>query len=472
MSARFWSILGGLLLGATVFGVTSYLGLTAAQSWTAAVTTLCATWWILEPIPSAATALVPLVVFQLAGVLKERDVAAAYGDPVVLLFLGAFMISRAVEHWGAHRRIAHALVAHIGKASAPRVLLAVMLTTTLGSFWINNTSITLMMLPVALAIIEQDKSGKMAVPFLLGVAYSSSIGGVATPIGTMPNGIFQTNYFELTGRTIPFHEWIVVAGTVSMLVMSAAWVVFSWGLRGVPAVQIEAANKWTPAQKRSLLVFGAAAIAWMTREVPFGGWSAWLPQAFDGNEGDMCVAIAGALAMFLIPSGDKKAPRLLDWQIAEGIPWGVLILFGGGIAIATAFKSSGLSEIVGTAVTGIQNWPPLAIIAMLCLMVTFLSEFTSNTATSNILMPILGAAANANGMDPALLMFPATLANSLAFMMPVGTPPNAIVYGTGGVRIIDMVRYGFVLNLIGVVIVTLVCWQLMPIVFGVEVVRR
>jgi sodium-dependent dicarboxylate transporter 2/3/5 len=192
-----------------------------------------------------------------------------------------------------------------------------------------------------------------------------------------------------------------------------------------------------------------------------------VPHEFDAIEGDMFVAVMSALVMFFIPSGERDGSRLLDWKTAATIPWGVLILFGGGIAIAAAFKSSGLSEVVGNTVTGIQDWPPLALIGVLCLTTTFLSEVTSNTATANILMPILASAAGANGLDPALLMFPATLANSLAFMMPVGTPPNAIVYGTGKVRIIDMVRYGFVLNLIGVVIVTLVCWKLLPLVVGV-----
>jgi sodium-dependent dicarboxylate transporter 2/3/5 len=468
MSLRLWSTLGGILLSAAVYGAASYGGLSAVQSWTAAVTALCAAWWILEALPSAATAMVPLVVFPLAGVLKEREVAAAYGDPVILLFLGAFMMSRAVEHWGAHRRIAHALVDRIGSSSGPRILLALMLTTTLCSFWINNTSIALMMLPVALAVVEHDKSGKLAVPLLLGVAYCASIGGIATPIGTAPNGIFQSNYYALTHRTVPFHEWIVAAGAVSLLMMAAAWVVFAWTVRGVPAVHIPAGGNWTAAQVRTLIVFALAALAWITREVPFGGWSSFLPNTFDSNEGDMCVAVAGALAMFFIPSGERDGGRLLDWKIAESIPWGVLILFGGGLAIASAFKSSGLSEVIGKLVTGIQDWPPLALVAILCLVVTFLSEVTSNTATANILMPILGAAAIANRMEPALLMFPATLANSLAFMMPVGTPPNAIVYATGRVRIIDMVRYGFVLNLIGVVIVTLVCWKLLPLVFGVE----
>jgi sodium-dependent dicarboxylate transporter 2/3/5 len=466
------------------------------------VAALCATWWILEALPMPATSMVPLVVFPVAGVLSEREVAAAYGDPIVLLFMGAFMVSKAVERWGAHRRIAQAMMAGIGSTSGPRVVLAIMLATTLCSFWINNTSIALMMLPVALAVVEQDKSGKLAVPLLLGVAYSASIGGIATPIGTAPNGVFQSNYRKLTGETVPFHHWILLGGLVAMLMMVAAWAVLSWRLRGVSSIKIETSGKWTAPQKRTLAIFGLAALAWMTREVPYGGWSGWLSPLIGSSEsgdmtvalaaalesflmlpygnwsewlspriggseaGDMTVAVAAALAMFLLPSGERKGERLLDWETAVSIPWGVLVLFGGGIALAAAFESSGLSTVMGEKVTGLSAWPLLATIGALCLATTFFSEVTSNTATANLLMPILGSAAVANGMEPALLMFPATLANSLAFMMPVGTPPNAIVYASGQLRIIDMVRYGFVLNLIGAVIVTLACWWMMPVIFG------
>jgi sodium-dependent dicarboxylate transporter 2/3/5 len=468
MRPRYRSTIGGLLLAAVVFAWMRAVGLTDAQCWTAAVTTLCVVWWIFEALPLAATSLVPLAVFPLTGVLNERQAAAAYGDPIILLFLGAFMVSKAIEHWGAHRRIADAIMARIGGTTGPRILLAIMLTTTLCSFWINNTAVALMMLPVALAVLERDTSGKLAVPLLLGVAYCASIGGIATPIGTAPNGIFQSNYARVTGHTVPFHEWIVMGSVVALLMMVAAWLVLSWSVRGVSSAPIQSGGKWTKAQVRTLIVFGLAALAWITREVPLGGWSGQLAHLFGVTQaGDMTVAIAAALALFLIPSGEEGGGRLLDWTTAVSIPWGVLILFGGGIAIAAAFQSSGLSAQIGQAVTGIREWPTLAVMAVLCLSVTFLSEVTSNTATANVLMPTLAAAAAANGMDPALLMFPATLSNSLAFMMPVGTPPNAIIYGSGRVRIIDMVRYGFVLNLVGAVIVTLVCWKLLPVVFGI-----
>jgi solute carrier family 13 (sodium-dependent dicarboxylate transporter), member 2/3/5 len=469
MNRRLISTWSGLALAAIVMAVTRVSGLTDSQCWASAVTTLCATWWIFESLPLAATALVPLAVFPLAGVLTEREVAVAYSDPIVLLFMGGFMLSKAAERWGAHRRIAQAMVAWIGDSSGPRIVLAFILTTAFISMWISNTATALMMLPVAVAVLENDKTGKLAVPLLLGIAYSASIGGIATPIGTPPNGVFLAIYKNITGLAVPFHEWMMFAGIVSALMLVVCWIVLCWGIRGVPAMEMQPGGRWTSAQKRTLVVFGMAALAWVTREIPFGGWAGLLESWLGVSAaGDTTVAIVAVLALFLIPSGEEKDSRLLDWQTAAGIPWGVLILFGGGIAIASAWESSGLSAIIGQSADGLRDLPPLATIGTVCLVVTFLSEVTSNTATSNILMPILGAAAIANGMDPAMLMIPATLSNSLAFMMPVGTPPNAIVYGTGRVRIADMVRYGFVLNVAAVIIVTLVSWWILPAMFGVK----
>jgi sodium-dependent dicarboxylate transporter 2/3/5 len=421
-------------------------------------------WWICETLPLAATSLLPLVIFPLAGVLEEKKVAAAYGDTVILLFLGGFMMSQAVERWHAHQRIAQLVMTVVGSGSARRVVFAVMLATTFISMWINNTSTALMMLPVALAILDSDKSGKLAVPLLLGVAYCASIGGIATPIGTAPNGVFMTAYHEATGLTIPFFRWMLLAVPISLVTMIACWLLLTMRLGNTPSLHVAKREKWSQPQIRVLSVFGLAALAWITREVPNGGWSSLID--LPKESGDMIVAIAAAITMFLIPSGDKKhGGRLLDWKTAESIPWGILILFGGGIAIARAFESSGLSEVIGDLAHGLGGWHPLAIIATVCFASTFLSEFTSNTATANILMPILAATAKANGMNPLLFMIPATFSNSLAFMMPVGTPPNAIAYGTGRVKIREMVRFGFILNIVGAIITTLLCWQLLPVVF-------
>jgi sodium-dependent dicarboxylate transporter 2/3/5 len=244
----------------------------------------------------------------------------------------------------------------------------------------------------------------------------------------------------------------------------AAWLLLTWRVGDVGKISFTTKEKWTTPQKRTLAVFGLVCLGWITREIPFGGWQAWLGVP---NSHDMTVAVAGAIALFLIPSGDKdEGGRLINWQVAERIPWGVLILFAGGIAIASAFTTSGLAKVIGDKFESLQSWPPLAILAVLCFAVTFLSEFTSNTATANILMPVLASMAIANKMDPAMLMLPATFSNSLAFMMPVGTPPNAIAYGTGHVHMRDMVRAGFVLNIIGAVIVTFYCWWMLPLVIS------
>jgi sodium-dependent dicarboxylate transporter 2/3/5 len=378
------------------------------------------------------------------------------------------MLSKAAEASGAHRRIAQAMIATVGSTSGRRIVLAFMLATALCSMWISNTATALMMLPVALAVLENDTTGKLGVPLLLGVAYSASIGGIVTPIGSPPNGVFMAVYRETTGQSVAFHQWMLVAGPIAVLTLAAAWLILSWRLAGVPGVHIESDATWTAAQRRTLAVFGFAALAWITREIPLGGWSgllqSWLGVARTG--GDTTVAIVAVIALFLIPDGQRQGQRLLDWPTAVGIPWGILLLFGGGIGIAKAFESSGLSSTIGGLVAAIQHWPVLALVGTICLGAALLTEVTSNTATANVLLPVLAAAAKAAHLQPMLLMLPATLAVSYAFMLPVATPPNAIVCGSGHVRIADMFRVGIVLDLVGVLIITLVCWGWMPIVFG------
>lgn len=454
------------MFAVATFATMYHYGMAPAKCWTAAVTVLCAIWWIFESLPLAATSIVPFAVFPLVGVLSEKDVGSAYGDPAVLLFMAGFMLAQAAENSGAHRRMAHGIVAAIGHTSGRLMVLAFMIATAFTSMWVSNTAAALMMLPVAMAVLECDTTKKLGVPLLLGIAYSASIGGIATPIGTPPNGVFLAAYKTATGSTVPFHEFLLIGGIVAVLMLLVAWFVLTWKLSGVPSVEVETEGEWTTPQKRILLVLGLTALAWITREIPFGGWSALISNSLGATEaGDATVALLAVVALFLIPSGAGNNARLLDWPTAKKIPWGVLLLFGGGIAIAKAFDASGLSTDIGSLVANLRDWPPLAVIAVLTLAVTFFSEFTSNTATSNILMPILAAAAASNAIEPAVLMFPATLANSLAFMMPVGTPPNALVFGTGRVRIADMVRYGLVLNLASAAIVTLVCWKLVPYVF-------
>jgi sodium-dependent dicarboxylate transporter 2/3/5 len=273
-------------------------------------------------------------------------------------------------------------------------------------------------------------------------------------------------YQSVTGRSIAFYQWMLFGVPLSLIMMVVAWLLLTFRMGKTDELEVVLHEPWTIPQKRTLMIFGIACLAWITREVPYGGWAAWL-QIPKGGASDMTVAIAATLALFLTPSGrGDPGEHLLDWPTAAKIPWGILILFGGGIAIANAFEESGLSKLVGEQMHGLRDWPILATTAAICFAVTFLSEVTSNTATSNILMPLLAATAKANGMDPATLMIPATFANNLAFMMPVGTPPNAIAYGTGHVKIGHMMRAGFTLNVVGATIVTLFCWQFLPMVFG------
>jgi len=306
--------------------------------------------------------------------------------------------------------------------------------------------------PVAVAVLETGDQRRLAVPLLLGICYGASIGGVGTPIGSPPNIIFMRVYEQNTGIEVSFLEWMRwgVPTVVLFLPIMAWWL--TRGLEGGEAVVIPPPGTWSTEEKRVLAVFGVTALAWITRQDPFGGWSHWLglPGASDAS-----VALAAAVLMFVIADG--RGGRLLDWETASRIPWGVLLLFAGGIAIATAFDSSGLAQRLAENLIVLSGLPAVLMILMICLGVTFLTEITSNTATTSLLMPILAAAASATAVEPALLMVPAAISASFAFMLPVATPPNAIVFSTGRVHIRSMVRHGFALNLMGAVVITTIC---------------
>ncbi len=422
------------------------------MAWTAAVTTLCAIWWVFEPIPIPVTSLLPLAILPLVGVLTSKQVGAAYGSPLILLLLGGFILSKAMERSGAHRRLALNMVQLFGRADQRRLVLGFMAAAALLSMWISNTAATLMLLPVALAVLNDDNGARLGPTLLLGIAYAASIGGMGTPIGTPPNLVFMQVYGAEIGETPGFLEWMSWSLPLIALFLPLAGFWLTRDLGGQPAPKLPPVGRWQPAEVRTLLVFGLTAALWVTREEPFGGWSAWLnlPLANDAS-----VALLAVGAMFLIPDG--RGSRLLDWETAERIPWGVLILFGGGIAIATAFSESGLSLLLGNALAAAGNWPAWIAVIAICLSVTFLTELTSNTATTVLLMPILAIAGQAAGIDPRLLMVPAALSASCAFMLPVATAPNAIVYGTGRVSARHMAREGFLLNLLGAACISLIC---------------
>ncbi len=441
----------GVVVAAAAAGAALAADLHPAACWTAAITGLCATWWVLEPIPIPATSLIPFAAFPLAGVVDHERIAQAYGHPLVLLLLSGFMLSKAVEKSRLHRRLALGMVRACG-GGGRRLVLGFMLASWVCSMWISNTATTVMLLPVALAILESREAKPTAVPLLLGIAYAASIGGMATPIGTPPNIIFMAVYEQATGKTVHFLEWMTIGLPAATLLLPIAWLWITRSLGGTTAPAIPPPGPWRPPETRVLAVFGLTAAAWIFRTEPFGGWSSLL-----GTEtaSDSTVAVAAVVALFLLP--DDKGGQLLDWNTARTIPWGLLILFGGGIAISTAFEASGLSDALGKALGGIAAWPPVVVTLALCLTVTFITEVTSNTATTNLLMPVLASGALGAGLAPEWLMLPTALSASCAFMLPVATAPNAIVAGSGYLRTADMAREGIVLNIFAAMALTAVC---------------
>lgn len=433
----------------------AWIGLEPPAAITVGVTVLCVIWWIFETIPIPATSLIPLALFPLLGVLSAVEVSQAYGDKLVLLLLGGFILSQAMEKSGAHLRVALNMVMLFGNTSSRRLVFGFMAASALLSMWISNTATTLMLLPVALAIISKSPDTKLATPLLLGCAYAASIGGIATPIGTPPNIVFSGVYHQIVGEEISFATWMTWGLPVVLvfLPIAAIWLTRNLDFRG--QVQMPEVGRWQTAELRVMIVFSMTALAWVTRQEPFGGWSSWfgVPGA-----NDAVVALLAVALMFLISDG--KGKRLLDWDTANKIPWGMLILFGAGISIAKAFVASGLSEELGSALTQLSALHVLVMMGVICLTVTFLTECTSNTATTTLLMPVLAAAAIGAGADPKLLMIPAAMSASCAFMLPVATPPNVIMFSTGRFPIKTMVREGVVMNFIGVVLISTLCYLL------------
>jgi sodium-dependent dicarboxylate transporter 2/3/5 len=420
------------------------------------LTTLCALWWIFEPIPIPATAMIPLGVFPLLGILDGKQVAQAYGDPLIILLMGGAMLSKAMEKSGAHRRLALYMVNLFGGDSQRRLVLGFMVASAALSMWVSNTATTLMLLPVAYAVLQSansQDSKKLAVPLFLGIAYAASIGGLGTPIGSPPNIIFLKIYGEATGSIPSFTQWMMWGLPVVILLLPLAALWITRHLGAADALKIPQAGAWRSEEARVLVIFFFTALAWITLREPFGGWSQWfnVPSA-----NYAAVALTSVILMFILPNG--QGGKLLDWESASTIHWGVLLLFAGGIAIAKAFAVTGISGAIGESLSGVTRLSIIALIAVVALTVTFLTEITSNTATTTLLMPILAAASLGAGFDPALLMLPAALSASCAFMLPVATAPNAIVFGTGEITVEQMVREGFALNLIGVVVITAVVY--------------
>jgi sodium-dependent dicarboxylate transporter 2/3/5 len=422
----------------------------------AAITLLTVIWWVTEAIPIPATSIVPFALLPLFGIVDHKSVASALGSHVILLLMGAFMLSKAIEKSGAHERLAVYMVRLVGVSSGKRMVLGFMLASAILSMWISNTATTLIMLPIALAILKHVDNQKLKVALILGIAYAASVGGVGTPIGTPPNVIFMGIYEEQTGIEYSFLSWMKIGVPVVLLAIPLMALWLTRGIKLEQKIVLPTLGAWRTEEKRTLWVFGLTALAWITRKEPFGGWSSALDVSIAG---DSTVALLAVIIMFIIPNG--KGSRLLDWESAKTIPWGMLLLFAGGIALAKGFVASGLSGLLGDWLASFSHLPIVIMMLTVCLIVTYLTEITSNTATATLLMPILAAASIASGYDPKVLMIPAAMCASCAFMLPVATAPNAIAYGTGEIEIKDMVKEGAILSFIVSCIIGIVCYLLL-----------
>jgi sodium-dependent dicarboxylate transporter 2/3/5 len=470
----------GLVLGPSILLVMMLLGAPeqlGETAWaTASIGVLMAVWWATEAVPIAVTALLPIVLFPMFGIASIQDTTAPYANKVIFLFLGGFIVAFAMQRWDLHRRIALAVLQRAG-GNGRSLVGGFMLASALISMWVMNTSTTMMLLPIAVSIItvihktvgSLDDKAKEDFQFslLLGVAYGATIGGIATLVGTAPNAMFAAFMLENYGTSIDFSNWMMVGLPMSVLMLPLSWVALTrWvfkvdfitsseGIAALKAMKDDMGSITVP-EKRVAFVFVIMAFTWIFR--PF---LIKLPglAALD----DSLIAIAGAILMFLIPSGRKEDPLLLRWKYAEQLPWGVLLLFGGGLTLAGAVSRTGLAEWLGGSLHTVGALPLVVIIILAATLIIFLTELTSNIATTATFLPVVGAIAIEAGYDPIVLAVPVTMAASCAFMLPVATPPNAIVFGSGMLTIPRMARAGLVLNLIGIILVTAIAYKLAPI---------
>ncbi|MBT3703428.1 MAG: DASS family sodium-coupled anion symporter [Alphaproteobacteria bacterium] len=427
-------------------------------------------WWLTEALPVSVTALLPLIVFPVLGLSDFKTSAAPYAHPLIFLFMGGFMIAKAIEAWNLHKRIALLIVRAFG--TRPDYLIAgFMLATATLSMWVSNTATTVMMLPIAISIIsvltdkmDQQTADKTATALLLGVAYSASIGGVGTLVGSPPNALLAAFAQERFGVEVGFAKWMAIGLPVVLIMLPLAWLLLTRvtcpvSRRPIPGAdevirdELKALGPMTIEEKRVLAIFVLTALSWIFRPL--------ITMAFPGmGLTDSGIALIGALSLFIIPTTKGIGTSLLTWNRAVSLPWGVLLLFGGGLSLAEAISRSGLADIVGRGLVGLEGFPTIVLVVAVATLIVFLTEITSNTATTAVFLPIVATVAVSAGIAPLELIIPVALAASCAFMMPVATPPNAIIFSSEKLTVAQMAKAGFLLNLIAISVIVFITWAL------------
>lgn len=438
-----------------------------------------AAWWITEAIPIAVTALLPIILFPLTGGLDLNTTTSAFGHKFVFLYMGGFIIAIAIEKWNLHKRIALNIIQFIG-TDVKKILLGVMVATAFLSMWISNTATAVMMLPIGIAIIHQlkdnpstneDENLVFGKAMMLAIAYSASIGGLATLIGTPPNLVLAGVVLDTYGYEITFLQWFMFGFPIALIMLILCWkyltsIAYKFQQKEFPGGKAEIKRLLKNLgnigyeEKMVAAVFATTAFFWITRSFLF---DKLLPEL-----DDTIIAIGFAVVLFLIPSKDKSQ-QLMNWEDAVKLPWGIILLFGGGMAIANGFESSGLALWIGNQMTLLAGMITLILVLLLIAAVNFLTEITSNLATTAMLLPVLAPMAITVDLHPFVLMVGAAVAASCAFMLPVATPPNAVVFGAGYLRIPDMVNKGFVMNIVSIIILTLFVYFLLPVLWGITI---
>jgi solute carrier family 13 (sodium-dependent dicarboxylate transporter), member 2/3/5 len=474
MNPRRIALFAGPALFALVALLPAPAGMPFAAQMTAAIALWIAVWWIAEPIHMAVTSLLPLVLLPMMGIAPLKMVSMEYGNEIVFLFLAGFFLGKCIERWHLHRRIALRMVQWLGTNPA-RTVLGFMLATAFISMWISNTATAVMMTPVAVAVAASTdpRAANFQKALLLGVGYACSIGGLATMIGTPTNAIFVSYVQQKMGETVSFGKWILFGLPFAFVLLLTCWRLLVW-LFPLPNTLINseksensidqellALGRLSAPERRLLWVFGAVIGAWVSGSLL---WYAWLP-----NCNDTMVALTGAILLFLVPAGNGESTTLLDWPTANKIPWGVLLLFGGGLALAKGFDQSGLAAWMGGQMQALSALPQALILLVVLAVVVLLSEVASNIATASMMMPVLAALAVSIGTHPFGLLLSATMAASFGFGLPIATAPNTIVFSSGHLTTRDMARAGFLLDALAVLLLLAFIYGLLPWAWGIQI---